>query len=55
MKKSKLKNIHGSNFHVLKCKYCGTAVPRCDIRAVKVTCSMCTHKLVEGKILEERN
>lgn len=39
-------------FKNLRCKYCDDIVNRVDVNAVAVTCSACTHKLVEGQILD---
>jgi hypothetical protein len=54
MKKNSFRKGSGSNYHTLQCKYCGEHVAKCDINTVKVTCFRCTHKLVEGNVLEER-
>jgi len=51
--KKLIKNL-GRGFKKLQCKYCKTVCQRVDEKSTGVTCSICTSKLVAGKILELR-
>jgi phage FluMu protein Com len=50
MKKLKVK----TGYKQLQCKYCNRIVERVDNNAIKVTCSICTTDLVNGKLLDLR-
>jgi ribosomal protein S27E len=41
-------------FKSLQCKYCNEVPDRVDSNATAVTCWKCTHRLVNGEVLEIR-